>query len=85
MGDRKQDFESFIESWCDKNLGSFGHDRDEIKHFHAPRAERLRDEAHDAGFGTEITSLGHMSKGGLVGYVKGRYDALELRRTLGDI
>ncbi|WP_156898763.1 hypothetical protein [Bradyrhizobium erythrophlei] len=74
------DFENFLETWCTKNLSHFENGFDEIEHFHAPRAERLRAEAYEAGFGTAITQLGHVSEGGLVGYVKRCYETLEFQR-----
>ncbi|MGA2055397.1 MAG: hypothetical protein ABSG88_08810 [Bradyrhizobium sp.] len=79
MGDQAG-FEDFLETWCTENLSHFEYDFDDIKHFHAPRAERLRDDAYKAGFGTEITRLGHVSEGGLVGYIKRRYEGLEFQR-----
>jgi hypothetical protein len=40
----------------------------------------LRAEAYEAGFGTAITQLEHVSEGGLVGYVKRCYETLEFQR-----
>ena len=74
------EFENFLETWCVQNLSHFEADSDEIKNFHAPRAERLRDDAYKAGFGTEIAQLGHISDGGLVGYVTRAYEGFEFRR-----
>jgi hypothetical protein len=74
------EFENFLETWCAKYLSHFESAFDEIKHFHAPRAERLRDDAYKAGFGSEVTLLGRVSEGGLVGYVKRSYEGLEFRR-----
>ena len=81
MGDHKG-FEAFLQTWCDENLTSIGESFDAAKHFHKPRADRLWDEAYKAGFGTEVTSLRNRS-GGLVTWVKDRYDAEERRRSFG--
>ena len=75
-----RDFENFLETWCTKNLSHLEYEFDEIKHFHALRAKRLRAEAYEAGFGIAITQLEHVSESGLVGYVKRCYEALEFQR-----
>jgi hypothetical protein len=59
---KMSEFENFLEAWCVEYLSQFESAFDEIKHFHAHGAERLRDDAHKAGFGNEITLLGRVSE-----------------------
>jgi hypothetical protein len=70
--DVAENFEEWLDAWCEKNLGGFDEEFDHVKHFHRPRAERLRNDAEAAGFDTAILPLERTFPGGLVGYVRGR-------------
>lgn len=82
MNRRERDFAKFLWAWCEKNLGSFADriDPSDERQVHARHAERLKESAEAAGFRTEITMLRSTSEGGLVEYVKRRYEAAEFRR-----
>jgi hypothetical protein len=70
-------FEAFLDAWCQRNLPDFGHEIDAQKL--APSAERLWDEAHKRGLGTEIVMLHNATEGGLAGWVRRRHEAAEFR------
>jgi hypothetical protein len=86
MGNRDLDFASFVQTWGDENLGSFGDytDPSDLQHFHRSRAERLRLAAEAAGFSSEVERISR-STGGLPGYVERLYEQAEFRRRYGDI
>jgi hypothetical protein len=77
-----EQFEVFLDAWCEKNLPNFGREIDAQKL--ARRADSLWDEAHEKQFGTEITMLRNATEGGLVGWVSRRYEAAEFRHKYSD-